>query len=577
MYCVSVLRLCLLFHRYMQVIYLVQTFSMFKWFDEVGKQKLYPFVTSHAWKIIYVLIGLFFIPYFIPHASIIELGSYAALSAVPVSVAALLKHRRGSIIASAVLMAGLAVFNAFQFGLSWPQDLLVSWFSGGLGIFIYGFAVGQFSLMRKELAKSHKETEAAHNELLMQHHALMNAYEEVKTIEEEMREVSEAALEANEQLTEMALKDPLTGVYNHRTIYDILQQNCIDSTYFQRPCAVLFFDLDHFKALNDGYGHTVGDQVLKELAELLRENLRMGDNVGRWGGEEFIIILPETDSEAALVIAERIREKVVQHPFTETGSICMTCSIGVAEYPLNGETAADVLNAADQAMYVAKKTGRNKVLSSLDPEVTLYTMHTDKTESRDETLLQGVIIALNALLALRDTDTGSHTSRVSELVYKIAIAMGLNESESRMAAVAGQLHDIGKIGVPDAILLKPGKLTEAEWAIMKLHPQYGEKIIRTIPTLNTIAGAVRSHHERWDGDGYPDKLSDETIPLVARIIAVVDSYDAMISDRPYRKAQTSEFALKEIMNCAGSQFDPKVVEALRSVLRTEIPQLEEAA
>ncbi len=571
------MRYWLIFHRYTQVSYLAKIFSIYLRIYDASKQKLLPLITKHAWKIIYFFIGLFFIPYFMPNISIYELGAYAALSAVPVSIAALLKHRKGSIISSAAVMVGLAIFNITQSGLIWPQDVLVSWFAGGSGVFIYGFAVGQFSLMRQELSKSHKETEAAHNELLMQHHALMNAYEEVKTMEEEMREVSEAALEANERLTEMALKDPLTEVYNHRTIYDILQQNCIDSTYFQQPCSVLFFDLDHFKALNDGYGHTIGDQVLIELAALLRENLRMGDNVGRWGGEEFIIILPETDSDSALVIAERIREKVSQHPFTETGSICMTCSIGVAEFPLNGETAADVLNAADQAMYVAKKTGRNKVLMSLDPEVTLYTMHIDNTESRDETLLQGVIIALNALLALRDTDTGRHTTRVSELVYKIAMAMGLNDSESRMASIAGQLHDIGKIGVPDAVLLKPGKLTEEEWDIMKLHPQYGEQIIRTIPTLNTIAGAVRSHHERWDGDGYPDKLSDETIPLVARIIAVVDTFDAITSDRPYRKAQTTEYALNEIMRCAGSQFDPKVVEALRNILRTDTQQLENAA
>ena len=538
------------------------------------------FITAHKswcfWSLIALSVVLFFIPYASPRNTLNSLGAYAALAAMPVVLASLLQRRRGSIIATTLILSGLGIFNTLKNGFPWPTHIFIAWFDGGLGILIVGLTIGQFGHMRDKITQTNRQLSTTHNALVASHEELGEAHEELKMMEEEVRANNEALTEANEQLSELASKDSLTRVFNHRVAVEILDQEFARSARHARPCALLFFDLDHFKALNDGYGHPVGDAVLFELAHIAQQTLRQGDALGRWGGEEFLAILPETSREAARQMAERLRTTVAAHLFTGGGGIRLTCSIGVSVFPDHGTDRETVLSAADSAMYAAKKSGRNRVCVADDPEVQMFALQPSVTKSREELDFHGMIKALSGLLDARDGYTGAHTANVSKLAFQIAMALGMSPSEARMVEIAGQLHDIGKIGIPDAILHKPSQLTEDEWELMRSHPRIGSKIINHIPAFKACIGAIHSHHERWDGQGYPDQLMGDAIPLGARIIAVVDAFDAIVTDRPYHHAQPAHWALEEIQRCAGSQFDPHVVAALKNLLVLD-PALDQAA
>ena len=538
------------------------------------------FVTAHqlwcSWFLIGSSILLFFIPDTMPSNTVTSLGAYAALAAMPVVLASWLQQRKGSVISTTVILSGLGVFNTMKDGFPWPAHIFVAWFDGGIGILIFGLTIGQFSHMRDKITQTNRQLSTTHMALVTSHEALGEAHEELKMMEEEVRANNDALTEANEQLSELASKDSLTRVYNHRVTIEIADREFARSVRHERPCALLFFDLDHFKALNDGYGHPVGDAVLFELAHVAQQILRQGDALGRWGGEEFLAILPETSSTTAHHIAERLRATVAAHSFSGGGGIHVTCSIGIAVFPDHGEDRETVLIAADSAMYAAKKSGRNCVRLADDPEVQRLALQPNIAKSREELDFHGMVVALGDLLEARDGYTGAHTASVSKLAFQLAMALGMSPAEARMVEIAGQLHDIGKIGIPDAILRKPGKLTEEEWATMRLHPHIGSKIINHIPAFKACIGAIHSHHERWDGMGYPNQLVGTAIPLGARIIAVVDAFDAIVTDRPYHPAQPAEWALQELQDCAGSQFDPQVVAALCNLLARD-PAFAQAA
>ncbi len=326
-----------------------------------------------------------------------------------------------------------------------------------------------------------------------------------------------------------------------------------------------FLDLDHFKALNDGYGHPAGDALLQEFATLVRTHLRGMDTVGRWGGEEFVVLLPETDIEGGLAAAERIRAAVAAHTFAVGGGIRLTCSVGTATYPCDSEERDGLITAADRAMYGAKKLGRNQVRPASDPA--LLALDTDKLGSREDAALVGTVEALIALIEARDHYTGEHTFRVSVLTTRLALALGLDTSEAYMLGLAGRLHDVGKVAIPDAVLQKPAaRLTEEEQALMRRHTIVGGDVVSRVPSLRAIAPLIRAHHEQWNGSGYPDGLTGEQIPLGARIVAVADAYEAMTTDRPYQQAHDEAWALAELRRCAGTQFDPMIVEVLERVL-----------
>jgi diguanylate cyclase (GGDEF)-like protein len=389
----------------------------------------------------------------------------------------------------------------------------------------------------------------------------------IKRLHQQIEEKHAKLTEANVRLQALATTDPLTGLPNHRAIVTAIEQELTRSERYYRPCALLFLDLDHFKAINDGYGHPVGDAVLREFATAVRMSLRGMDTLGRWGGEEFIVILPETDTEGARACAEGVRAAIAAHIFDVGGGLRLTCSVGVATYPFDSEAREGLVTAADRAMYGAKKLGRNQVRTASDPAI--LALETDTPGSREDATLAGTVEALTMLVEARDHYTGQHTLRVSALTTRLALALGLDASEAYMVGLAGRLHDVGKVAVPDAVLQKPAGLTEEEQALMRRHPVVGGDVISRVPSLRAIAPLIRAHHEQWNGNGYPDGVAGEQIPLGARIVAVADAYEAMTTDRPYQQARDEAWALAELRRCAGTQFDPIIVGALERVLTAE--------
>lgn len=386
-----------------------------------------------------------------------------------------------------------------------------------------------------------------------------------KLILEEMVEQRTSSLkEANQRLEAIATTDPLTGLPNHRSLVDAIEKELNRSSRYGRSFSVLFLDIDHFKALNDTLGHSGGDSALEELGALIKNLIRGIDTAGRWGGEEFLVLLPETDADGASLIAEKIRSEVAAHLFLNDKGLYLTCSFGVASYPSDALAISDLVESADKAMYAAKKMGRNQVRLFSDP--ILNSLDNTDAESREEAALQGMMDALVGLVDVRDVYTGEHSEEVCKVASGIAVSLGYSGFDLKQVKQVALLHDVGKIAIPDAILQKPGVLTSDEWDIMKRHPAIGAPVVGRVPDLRGAAAGIRSHHERWDGTGYPDGLKGEKIPLAARIVAVADTFSAITSDRPYRNAESIQDALAEIDRCSGTQFDPMVVRALHTYL-----------
>lgn len=376
-------------------------------------------------------------------------------------------------------------------------------------------------------------------------------------------------MEYARRLEQLATTDPLTELANHRTLMSTLDQEIERAERYGRHVSILFLDLDHFKTINDSLGHPNGDAVLTEVAHIISTTIRGVDTAGRWGGEEFLIILPEADREAATTIAERVRSSIASRTFAIGGGAHITCSIGVATYGIDAHDRDLLVSLADEALYAAKRLGRNQVRTAGDPATTGVFADGAGHDHRDEISLVGMTGALTSLVAARDQYTSDHSDEVGKLAMQIAVTLGLTASEAQTIGQAGQLHDIGKVAVPDAVLRKPGPLTPEEWSMMRLHPVVSAEVISHVPALRQLVPIVRGHHERFDGGGYPDGLRGEDIPLGARILAVVDSYSAMTTDRPYRPARSSAWAMDELRRNAGSQFDPAVVAALEQVLVTD--------
>ncbi len=371
------------------------------------------------------------------------------------------------------------------------------------------------------------------------------------------------------RLESLAGADPVTGLPNHRALVSALDRELERSHRYHHPCVLLFLDLDHFKALNDSFGHVAGDAALREFSSVVRGALRSTDTLGRWGGEEFVAMLPETDTEAGLAVAERVRSMVAAHGFCSAGGAHITCSLGLATYPHDAQARDGLIEMADQAMYAAKRLGRNQVRVAGDPVVTAQAAETRKPGSREEAALVGMVEALAALVDTRDHCTGQHVDTVAGLAVRLALALGLDTSQAHMVGLAGKLHDIGKVAIPDAVLQKPTSLTEDEWTLMRTHPALGAAVVSRVPALRALAPIIRAHHERWDGQGYPDRLAGDAIPLLARVLAVADAFSAMRADRPHQRACSAAAALAELQRCSGTQFDPQPVDAMERLLVAE--------
>lgn len=383
---------------------------------------------------------------------------------------------------------------------------------------------------------------------------------------------------AHTQLEQLATTDPLTGLPNHGSIVGRLNEVLTRAQATRTSCALIFMDIDHFKTINDRYGHPTGDEVLRQFATLTQACLPPGASLGRWGGEEFVAILPRRNPLEALRAAERVRECVEHHLFAgEKEKMSVTCSLGVASYPRDAPTRESLLMSADKAMYAAKRLGRNQVRGAQEPLVQALGMFEPEAEIGEEGEGEGltVVESLSAALEARDRYTSQHSRRVAALALKLALMAGLSSSEAYVVSLGGLLHDIGKIAVPDEVLLKPGGLSEEERGAMAQHPVIGAKIIAQVPDLQAVATIVRAHHEHMNGSGYPDGLKGQEIPLGARIVAVADAYDALTTNRAYRPGRSPIEAIRVLLRDAGSQFDPQIVGLLVRLFSV-VPHLEQA-
>lgn len=362
--------------------------------------------------------------------------------------------------------------------------------------------------------------------------------------------------------------DSLTGLFNSRYFEEILQRQLSWAKRKGQSFALMMLDIDNLKSINDLYGHDSGDMMLRKFSQLLRENLRESDFFARYGGDEFVVLLADCGKKTAKTVATKLKRKVATtRMFGFDKKPLMTTSIGLAMFPESASTMISLIKAADIAMYRAKQDGKNKIClfePSLLPDIHFDTKRLERfAHNADLNAIQTLVTAVD----LKDRYTGGHSSEVSRLAVFLAQKIGLSEQDLEDIRLAALLHDIGKIGISDNILLKPHKLTEREFAQVRKHPEMGVSILRYSKDFNRLLPIVLHHHERWDGEGYPHKLQGDKIPLLARIIAVADAFEAMTSNRPYRRGMTKKKALTQLWKFSETQFDPQLVQAFTNVVK----------
>jgi len=352
----------------------------------------------------------------------------------------------------------------------------------------------------------------------------------------------------------LAQTDPLTGLGNHGHFQEQLPSKIANAEQTHLPLSVVLLDLDNFKQINDRYGHPAGDRVLSLVAVRLRD---AGQSF-RLGGDEFAVLLPGHGEEAARRVGDKLVRDLASSE-TEDGVVA-SFSAGVATFPQHGVDGAELVRVADIALYWAKGEGKNRV-RVYRPDMPAMTQLQRLAADPDRTARLQAAAALAGAVDVRDAYVGSHSHRVGEYAAAVARRLELPPEEIELIRLAGKLHDLGKLAIPEEILRKRGALTPREREVLERHPQIGQNMLDPLG-IEPVASWVLHHHERWDGDGYPGNLSGDRIPIGARIIFAADSFDAMTSDRVYRPALTFDEATEELRRCAGTQFDPAVIAAL---------------
>ncbi len=417
------------------------------------------------------------------------------------------------------------------------------------------------------------------------------SFDDVTQIEENRAELR-AMLEAlrtsrdeihrqNQELEELATRDPLTSCLNRRAFFSELETTWTAAERYDLELSCIMVDVDHFKAINDAHGHTVGDVVLQRVSGVLRSKRRGSDFVCRYGGEEFCVLLPHTDIQDAALVAELIRHSVQS---SQMGQVSVTISVGVSARGFGAEDPQALIDQADKCLYLAKNEGRNRVVRwdqaadriasaddsrRSDSEAAVAADapgDLNTIEANDPSIPFHAVTALVSALAYRDAATANHSRRVADLC--VATAQGLmSAADSYILEIAALLHDIGKIGVPDSILLKPGPLDEDEWKVMSMHERVGVEIVQTTFSNAKLHEIISTHHSWFGGHPrHPELPTGDEIPVGARILAIADAYDAIVSDRVYRKARTRDEAFAELRRCTGRQFDAALVERFIDVI-----------
>jgi diguanylate cyclase (GGDEF)-like protein/putative nucleotidyltransferase with HDIG domain len=366
------------------------------------------------------------------------------------------------------------------------------------------------------------------------------------------------------RIANAARSDPATGLLNRRAFDELVALELERSRRTGRPLSILLGDLDGLAALNSGAGQAAGDAALELVARNFGKWKRRIDRAARVGGDEFALLLPETDERGAYILAERLRRAT--HRSFAGGPVPMTVSFGVASHPNHGADTTTLMRSAERAMLAAKELGRDRAVIYSAEAVRLLGV-----SGAPGDLQLATVIALAEALDIRDTGTAKHSHMVGRYSELMALELDLHSAHVERVRVAGVLHDIGKIGVSDAVLSKPGPLSADEWIEMKTHPEIAARLLSR-PEFEDMRGWILAHHERPDGCGYPFGLAASEIPLEASILAVADAFEAMTADRVYRQALGEDAARAELEAGAGSQFDAEVVAAfLRALGRDATP------
>jgi diguanylate cyclase (GGDEF)-like protein/PAS domain S-box-containing protein len=342
----------------------------------------------------------------------------------------------------------------------------------------------------------------------------------------------------SQQIRFLSYHDPLTGLYNRRYIEEVMDSLDIEKNL---PICVVMGDVNGLKITNDVFGHASGDALLQHVARLLEKNCRAGDLIARWGGDEFVVVMPRTDLATAEDVIQKIKN---DHVAVNEGGLRLSISLGCAVRQTRDNSIQASLREAEEYMYHQKlldgKSYRNAIINTL-----------------------------LATLFEKSIETEEHAERMETYCHAIGRQLQLSSKEMDELSLLAILHDIGKVGISPGILKKPSALTTCEWEEMKRHPEIGYRIAQATPELAIMADFILSHHERWDGKGYPRGLKGEEIPLVCRILAVTDAYDAMTNDRIYRRAMRRQDAIDELRRNSGTQFDPSIVRLFLDTIQTE--------
>jgi len=382
-----------------------------------------------------------------------------------------------------------------------------------------------------------------------------------------------------------SLTDALTGVGSRKLLEDKLQVECARAKRYKRQFAIAFLDLDNFKTINDVLGHAAGDDTLRKLAKCMKSQKRTSDVLTRYGGDEFVILMPETKAEDAVTLIERIRNKVQEIKVVE--NLPMTISCGIAQSLSEAaDSPRELIRRADLALYEAKSAGRNcvkvwdetmsKALSNNDIETEkikkLQRRITGLSVQAEKVFIQSIWGLVQALEA-KDSYTKKHSENVMHYAVGIATTMKIAPKQLDIIRRAAMIHDIGKIGIPDAILSKPGKLTPRERSVIEQHPLVAVRILEKMTFLEQEIAIVRHHHEKWNGQGYPDGLSNNSIPIGARIMAVADTFDALTSNRSYHNARSLNEAIEILVDSSGYDYEPRAVKGMVAWVQNVCSQL----